>query len=99
MGKPLNKIIGTRYITYYLMFPKDKDMWVEQIPFVNHLDFEIGRTKFPPMIKRALLEHGAAEWKDQNGVVHIIKIEDKPKPRKWGVNRPDFKLIQETKGE
>lgn len=93
MAAPLNKVYGVRYFTYELHFPKDKDYWVDQVPFVEHLDWVLkNKCKFPPQISRALMLKGEAHWKDQNGVTHRIKIDDHIVPRRWGTKDLKFKF-------
>lgn len=75
-----------RYLTYYLEFP-DGDTWCDQIKFVHPLSFELQRTrwyKHEPGIYRDLMAKGEGSFKDQNGVRHIIKVEEIERPRKWG---------------
>lgn len=79
-----------RYFTYFLIFPKDKDVWVDSIPFVHPLDFELKRMPVilqRPELARDLLNKGEASFIDHNGVRHRIVIEDKPRKRRWGKNQ------------
>jgi hypothetical protein len=82
-----NHIPGTvRYFTYYLEFP-DGERWQDQIPFVHALDFEIKNTNWPkhnPSVYRDIVTKGEARFTDQNGVKHIIVVEEKVRPRHWG---------------
>lgn len=75
-----------RYFTYFLIFPKDKDYWVDSIPFVHPLDYELPRTSFGknPIVARQIMQSGETRWVDHNGVTHRIVIEKKQRPRKWG---------------
>lgn len=84
MSAPVNKEFHTRYFTYYLHFPKDKDFWVAQTPFIHDLQYELTRSKFKPDIKAALAKNGEAHWKDHNGIIHRVVIEDVQRPRRWG---------------
>lgn len=78
-----------RYITYYLIFG-DNDYWVDQRPLVHDLAFEIGNMKGikkdPDKVSK-LLKNGECSWKDHNGIWHRIVIEEKQRPRKWGIQR------------
>lgn len=79
-----------RYFTYYLIFPGDEDVWVDQSPFVNELQFELKNTRWrinSPDVYRDLLHRGEATWKDHNGVTHRVVIEAVQRPRRWGVKR------------
>lgn len=79
-----------RYLTYWLIFPKDKDMWVDQICLVHPLQWELKRmrvVKDHPGIERDLLVKGEASFKDHNGVKHRLVIEEKKRPRLWGKNQ------------
>lgn len=84
-----DKVLEVRYWTYYLIFP-DGDEWVQQEPFVHDLQFELQNSVFEmePSKKRDLLVHGETHWKDHNGIVHRVRIENEAKPRRWGVGRP-----------
>ncbi len=76
----------TRYITYYLIFPGDDKPWVDQIPFNGPLDTFLPLTRFNNDFTKMtdLRTKGETTWKDHNGVTHLVKVEDKPKPRTWG---------------
>lgn len=76
-----------RYLTYYLHFPKDKDYWVDQIPFCQDLLNLLKNTKFPPKLAAELLRKGEGHWKDHNGVTHRVTIEETWQPRKWGTKK------------
>lgn len=79
-----------RYFTYSLIFPKDKDVWVDQIAFVHPLTHELKRTTFGknPDIARKIMQNGEVHWKDHNGVTHRIVVEETVRPRNWGVKNP-----------
>lgn len=86
-----HKVIGrVRYITYYLIFPGDNDYWVDQRPLIHDINFEIQNMKAinkdPDKVKK-ILKNGEVSWKDHNGVTHRIVIEEKERPRKWGIQR------------
>lgn len=81
------KILGkVRYFTYFLYFPGDKDVWVDQSPFIHDLQFQLGQTRWrnDKNICNDLLKKGETNWKDSNGVRHRVVIEDIERPRKWG---------------
>jgi len=85
------KSLEVRYFTYWLIFPGDKkeDYWVDQVPFIHDLQFELKNSRWAkdPNKCRDLLMKGETHWKDQNGVEHRVVIEDKERPRKWGIKR------------
>jgi hypothetical protein len=85
MGVKL-KTYDVRYFTYYLIFPRDKDVWVDQVPFIHDLQFELKNTGFgkDPAKARDILLHGETKWKDHNGVTHRVVIEEEKRARKWG---------------
>lgn len=87
MAKPKLHTPGrVRYFLYRLVFP-DGEMWQDNIPFVHSLDFELKQTrwhKYEAGIYRDLLQKGEARFTDQNGVKHVIGIEDVPRERHWG---------------
>ena len=85
-----NHTPGTvRYFTYYLIFPGDKEMWVDQTPFVHELQFQLQNTAWRHDHKkvRDLLHKGETHWKDHNGVEHRVVIESTKRPTNWGVKR------------
>lgn len=86
--KPKNHIVGkVRYLTYELHFPRDVDVWVQQLPFCQPLDNFIKNTKIykvRPEVGRDLMQKGAASFIDNNLVTHVLKIEEDEKPTKWG---------------
>ena len=78
-----------RYFTYYLYFPKDKDEWCAQIPFIHDLKFQLQQTVWrnDPNKCHDLITKGETSWKDHNGVRHRVVVEDVKRPKKWGINR------------
>lgn len=81
-----DKTIGeVRYFTYWLTFP-DGERWVDQVPFVHDLQWELKHSCFDlePYRKADLVKKGETWWKDHNSVEHHVKIETKERPRKWG---------------
>lgn len=75
------------YLTYRLIFPKDKDEWIDQITLVHPLQWELKRMSFikgRPGLERDLLIKGECSFKDHNGVRHVVKIEQTKRPRHWG---------------
>jgi hypothetical protein len=81
-----NKTVGlVRYFTYFLRFP-DGEEWVDQIPFVHDLEWELSQTVFglEPFRKKDLMTKGETHWKDNNSVEHQVVIEEKERPRRWG---------------
>lgn len=88
--RPVNHIPGkVRYLTYYLIFPKDKEQWCDQIEFCQPLDNFLKNTNFHkrPEICNSLLRRGEASWKDNNGTIHRITIEEETRPRVWGTKK------------
>jgi hypothetical protein len=79
-----------RYFTYYLIFPKDKDVWVDQVPFVHPLSYELKRTTFGknPEVARTIMKNGECHWKDHNGVTHRVVVEEEVRAKNWGVKKP-----------
>lgn len=86
MGVPEKTLGKVRYFTYFLHFPKDKDHWVAQTPFIHNLQFQLGQTRWRNDKNkcRDLLTKGETQWKDHNGVLHRVVIEDIERPRRWG---------------
>jgi hypothetical protein len=84
-----NKTYYVRYFTYYINFPKDNDEWVDQVPFIHDLQFELKNTTFgkDPKLCRDILTYGECRWTDNNGIIHRVKIEEQAKPRRWGTKR------------
>lgn len=85
-----DKTIGKiRYFTYFLTFP-DGDQWVDQVPFVHDLQWELKHSCFEmePFKKRDLLVKGETFWKDQNSVEHLVRIESVERVRNWGIGKP-----------
>jgi hypothetical protein len=84
-----------RYFTYYLNFPNElakvigAPQWVDQVPFVHELQFELKKTTFGkiPGMARDILNKGECHWKDQNGVEHRVVVEDQPREKNWGVKK------------
>lgn len=86
---------SVRYFTYHLEFP-DGDIWRDQIPFVHPIDFELKQTRWPayePNIHRDLIAKGEARFTDQNGVKHIIIVEDVKRPKHWGTRSGAHKFM------
>lgn len=79
----------TRYFTYYLYFPKEPEPWIDQIPFIHDLQFELQNTRWAmdAVKKNDLLRKGETSWTDHNGVKHRVVIERTVRNRRWGVNR------------
>ena len=79
-----------RYFTYFLIFPGDNDVWVDQTPFVHDLHFELSRTRWAKDKNKMndLLKKGETQWKDHNGVTHRVVIETIERPRRWGNRKP-----------
>lgn len=73
-----NKTYDVRYFTYYIIFP-DGEEWMEQIPFIHELQFELRNTTFgqDPNLARDILNKGECMWKDHNGVKHRIVVEER----------------------
>lgn len=78
-----------RFITYYLIFPGDMDVWVDQTPFVHELSFQLKQTRWrhEPNKLNELMKKGETTWKDNNGVTHRVVIEETERPRKWGTRK------------
>lgn len=75
-----------RYFTYKLIF-SDGEIWQDQIAFVHPLSWELKQTrwhKHDPGVYRDLLVKGEARFTDQNGVKHVIGIEEVKRDRVWG---------------
>lgn len=77
-----------RYFTYYLIWPGEKDYWVDQTPVVHDLQFALSQSRWRdnPQACNDLIRKGETTWKDHNGVTHRVVLEDKQRPRKWGVS-------------
>lgn len=81
------------YMTYILTFP-DGDVWVRQRPMANDLRWELKE-----MLKEhrknfewknrvmALWKAHECWWKDNMGVEHLVMIEERKRPHKWGVSK------------
>lgn len=81
-----NKTVGEiRYFTYWIRFP-DGEEWVDQVPFVHELDFELRQSVFDldPIKKNDLLTKGETHWKDKNSVEHLVRVENVERKRNWG---------------
>ena len=94
------KTYYTRYLTYYLEFPGDRQdqYWVKQIPFIHDIQFEMRNWKgvnADPKAVRDLLRSGETHWRDHNGVTHRLCIEEQARPERWGVQKPT--TLQEVK--
>lgn len=89
--RPKNHTPGqVRYLTYKLHFPKDKDVWTDQIPFAQPIDVFIKNTALYKKNLKAclkLMQTGEGHWKDNNGVTHQIMIEEIERPRVWGIKK------------
>lgn len=83
------KTYDVRYFTYYLIFPGEKDYWVDQTPFIHDLQFQLKNTRWgnDPIKCRDLLVKGETSWRDSNGVTHRVVVESEKRPRRWGVRR------------
>lgn len=85
-----NKTLGkVRYFSYFLHFPGDHDVWVQQSPFIHELQFQLAQTRWrnDPIACHNLIRKGEHSWKDKNGVLHRVVIEDTERPKRWGVKR------------
>lgn len=89
MGVPEKTIGKVRYFTYYLIFPGDKDVWIDQSPFVHDLQFQLKQTRWHNDKNKCddLLKKGETSWKDHNGVLHRVVIEDIERPKRWGTKK------------
>jgi hypothetical protein len=85
-----------RFFTYWIIFP-DGDEWVDQVPFVHDLQWELKNSCFElePVLKHELQKKGDIHWKDHNGITHRVKIESVRRSRRWGVGNP---LMQAKRG-
>lgn len=90
-----DKVYDTRYFTYYLEFP-DGEVWVDQTPFVHELQWELEQLiNRQHKIERFewktraddLARKGETRWTDQNGVKHIVLVENTKRNRRWGVRK------------
>lgn len=88
---PLHTPGIVRYFTYYLIFPHDKEVWVDQLPFVHDLVWELRQTflKDKPELCRELLTKGEIMMKTPDGVTHRLVIEETKRNRVWGTKVPD----------
>lgn len=77
-----------RYFTYRLIFPGDKDEWVDQVAFVHPLQFQLKQTvwKDDKIACDALITKGEHSWYDSNHVRHLIIVEETKRQRRWGKN-------------
>jgi hypothetical protein len=90
-----------RYFTYYIEFPESlratmgADHWVDSVPFVHELQFELKKTTFGkiPGMARDILAKGECHWKDQNGVGHRVKVTNEPETKIWGVKKPSLQSL------
>jgi hypothetical protein len=88
----------TRYFTYFLEWPDGSAPWVDQVPFVHPLQWELKQSRFvkdptaPSTLALDLLRKGECQWTDRNQVVHRVIIESKERARRWGtgVKKPDL---------
>lgn len=89
MGVPEKTLGKVRYFTYYLHFPKDREVWQDQVPFIHDLRFTLDQSRWRhnKEICTSLLKKGEAQWKDDNGMLHRVVIEDIERPRRWGIKR------------
>jgi hypothetical protein len=89
MGIKNHTLGETRYLTYQLIFPGDKDVWTDQEPFWGPLDTWLRLTTFArrPDVCAELLIKGEARWKDTNGVTHKLSIDTQERPRVWGTKK------------
>lgn len=83
-----------RYFTYYLVWPDGSEPWVDQVPFVHDLQWELKHMRFmkDPLIDKDkcawdLLYNGECRWTDKNDVTHRIVIDEKERKRNWGTNK------------
>lgn len=83
---PANHTAGkTRYLTIWIIFPKDNERWVDQIPFARPLDSFLENTKIEPKIKADLIRKGESLESTNNGIKHLYVIEEIQRPRVWGI--------------
>lgn len=89
MGIPEKTLGKVRYFTYYLHFPGDKDVWMQQSPFIHDLQFQLKQTRWrnDAIACNNLLKKGEHVWKDKNGVTHRVVIEDVERPKRWGIKK------------
>lgn len=88
------KTLGqVRYFTYFLRFP-DGEEWVDQIPFVHDLRYELSQPVFELHVhmKHDLLTKGETFWRDNNSVEHHVKVETVERPRVWGTKTPKLRM-------
>lgn len=81
-----SKEFHPRFFTYFVEFP-DGETWVDQLPFIHDLQFELRNTRWwthHPEVARDILVKGEGRWTDRNSVKHTVKVEDKKRPRIWG---------------
>lgn len=82
-----------RYLTYWLEWPDGSEPWVDCVPFVHPLSFELRNTVFmknpmaPETLAYDILRKGEGMWTDKNGVLHRITIENQKRARRWGTNK------------
>jgi len=86
-----------RYLTYYLIFPHDRDIWQDQITILHDLQFEMTRWAFikkDPKRANELLTRGETHWKDDHGVTHRVVIESTKRNRRWGLPKQKLQLAR-----
>lgn len=85
MAHIAKKFPTLQYFTYYLHFP-DGEVWIDQVPFVHDLQFELNRATFTknPDVIRDLLQKKETHWVDHNGVTWRIVIEKTKRRKRWG---------------
>lgn len=89
-SRPANHTPGqVRYCQYFLEFP-DGDVWSDYFHIAGGFNAWIKNTaiwKKNPDRARTLAMKGECHWKDNNGVIHRMRITETPCDRKWGINR------------
>lgn len=87
------------YLTLRLMFPQDKDEWIQQRPIpastVQGIFFFIGNLKLSQELKSKLFRELECSWKDDRGVWHQLRIETTHRRDKWG-NLNDARKIMRS---
>lgn len=78
-----------RYLTYWLIWPGERDHWVSQVTFCSPLDVFLRNTKFhkEPLKAHDLMTKGETKWKDGNGVTHMLRVEETKRNTFWGAEK------------
>jgi len=89
--KPKNNTPGqTRYLTLRLYFPKDKDVWCQQMMFAQPLDNFIAGLSLKPEVKRDLCQKGEASWFGPSGERFRMTIDEQAFENTWGRKTKDI---------